>query len=50
MEQVRRSCPAGLKKKILQAGLPQVKYVATETFYFVLPGGQVVGLVPNAGG
>ncbi len=45
--------PAALKKKILDAGLIQVSYPATNTFYFVAPGGQVFGIVsarnPSAG-
>jgi len=36
--------PAGLKQKILAAGLPQVHYWATKNFYFVAPGGQVFGI------
>ena len=44
---------AALKKKILDAGLPQVHYPATNTFYFASPGGQVFGIVaaknPSAG-
>ena len=45
--------PAALKRKILDAGLSQVTYPATNTFYFVAPGGQVLGVVsgrnPSAG-
>ena len=45
--------PASLKRKILDAGLPQVIYPATNTFYFTLPGGQILGVVsgrnPSAG-
>jgi hypothetical protein len=45
--------PAALKTKILEAGLPQVHYPATNTFYFAAPGGQVLGIVsgrnPSAG-
>ena len=37
--------PAALKKKVLDAGLPQVHYEATNTFYFAAPGGQVFGIV-----
>jgi hypothetical protein len=37
--------PAALKTKVLEAGLPQVKYDPTGRFYFVVPGGQVVGIV-----
>jgi hypothetical protein len=60
-QQVRRGAwleiwsndPAALKEKILEAGLSQVSYPATNTFYFVAPGGQVFGIVsarnPSAG-
>ena len=45
--------PGALKRKILAAGLPQVTYPATNTFYFAAPGGQVFGVVsgrnPSAG-
>jgi len=45
--------PAVLQQKILDAGLPQVTHPATNTFYFVAPGGQVLGVVsgrnPSAG-
>ena len=44
---------AGLKKKVLEAGLMQVTYPATNTFYFTAPGGQILGIVsgrhPSAG-
>jgi len=47
------SDPAALSKKILDAGLPQVHYSATNTFYFAAPGGQILGVVragnPSAG-
>lgn len=47
------SDPAALKRSILDAGLPQVTYPATNTFYFAAPGGQVLGVVsgrnPSAG-
>jgi hypothetical protein len=36
--------PAELKKKVIEAGLPQVQYWATKVFYFVVPGGQVFGI------
>jgi hypothetical protein len=36
--------PAALKQRVLEAGLPQVKYGPTGRFYFVVPGGQVVGI------
>lgn len=38
------SDPDALKQKILKAGLPQVNYAATKTFYFAAPGGQVFGI------
>jgi hypothetical protein len=45
--------PIALKKTILDAGLPQVHYGPTNTFYFAAPGGQVIGVVsggnPSAG-
>jgi len=37
--------PAALKRRILSAGLTQVTYPATNTFYFAAPGGQVLGVV-----
>lgn len=50
--EVRSDDPAAMKKKVLEAGLPQVHYPATNTFYFEAPGGQVFGIVParNPGG
>lgn len=51
--EVWSSDPATLKKKILAAGLTEVHYAATNTFYFALPGGQILGIVsgrnPSAG-
>jgi hypothetical protein len=51
--EVRSNDPAALKKKVLDAGLSQIQYPATNTFYFVVPGGQVLGIVsarnPSAG-
>jgi hypothetical protein len=45
--------PSALRQKILDAGLSQVKYGPTTTFYFAAPGGQVLGVVsgrnPSAG-
>jgi hypothetical protein len=35
---------AALKQKVLDAGLPQVKYGPAGRFYFVIPGGQVMGI------
>ena len=46
--EIRSSDPAAMKKKILDAGLPQVHHPATNTFYFVAPGGQIFGIVPAA--
>jgi hypothetical protein len=47
------SDPAALKRRILDAGLAQVSYPATNTFYFAAPGGQIFGVVsarnPSAG-
>src|SRR5882724_8329043 len=40
--EVRSNDPAALTKKILDAGLSEVHYPATNTFYFVAPGGQVL--------
>lgn len=40
--------PVALKRRILDAGLPQVTYAATNTFYFAAPGGQVFGIVPRS--
>ena len=40
--------PAVLSKRILDAGLTQVHYGPTNTFYFVAPGGQVLGVVSGA--
>lgn len=37
--------PAALRKKVLEAGLSQVHYPATNTFYFAAPGGQILGIV-----
>ncbi len=45
--EVRVDDPSALKQKILGAGLPQVEYIATNTFYFVVPGGQVLGIVSS---
>ncbi len=51
--EIRTNDPASLKQKILDAGLSQVVYPATNTFYFAAPGGQVFGIVspqnPGAG-
>jgi hypothetical protein len=51
--EIRCEAPDILKQKVLGAGLPQVTYPATNTFYFAAPGGQVFGVVssrdPSAG-
>ena len=36
--------PAALEAAVLKAGLPQIHYPATTTFYFAAPGGQVFGI------
>ena len=46
--EIRCANPPALKQKILDAGLPQVTYPATNTFYFAAPGGQVFGIVSAA--
>lgn len=43
--EVRTPDPQVLQKKILAAGLQQVHYPATTTFYFAAPGGQVIGIL-----
>jgi len=43
--EVKADDPLALKKKILEAGLAPVTHPATSTFYFMLPGGQVLGIV-----
>ena len=42
--EIRSNDPATLKRRILDAGLSQIIYPATNTFYFVAPGGQVFGI------
>jgi hypothetical protein len=46
--ELRTDDPAALTKKVLEAGLPQVNSLATDRFYFVAPGGQVLGIVAGA--
>jgi hypothetical protein len=41
--EIRSSDPTALKEKILKAGLAPAHHPATNTFYFVVPGGQVMG-------
>jgi len=38
--------PPALKKRVLDAGLPAVKYLGNDHFYFAAPGGQVLRIVP----
>jgi hypothetical protein len=38
----------GLQRAIAEAGLKQVRHPATDTFYCVLPGGQVLGVAAAA--
>ncbi len=42
--EVKTDDPDALKKKVLEAGVPQVEYV-TGRFYFQAPGGQIWGIV-----
>jgi hypothetical protein len=44
--EIRVADVPAVKDKILRAGLQQVHYPATSTFYFAAPGGQVFGIVP----
>jgi hypothetical protein len=41
--------PPALRRAILEAGLPQVEYAATRSFYFAAPGGQVFGVPAGPG-
>jgi hypothetical protein len=43
--EVKTDDPAGLQKAVTDAGLRRVRHPATDTFYCVLPGGQVLGIV-----
>jgi len=47
--EIRSGDPEALKRKILDAGLPQMRHPATNTFYFKAPGGQIFGVVPASG-
>jgi len=38
--------PSALKKRILDDGLPAVKYLGNDHFYFAAPRGQVLRIVP----
>ena len=42
--EVKSDDPEALKKRILEAGLPELHYWATKNFYFEAPGGQVFGV------
>jgi hypothetical protein len=42
--EIHSDAPGQLKERILNAGLRQVTYSATSTFYFEVPGGQVLGI------
>ena len=42
--ELRSADPAALEAAVLAAGLPQIRYAATTTFYFAAPGGQVFGI------
>lgn len=37
--------PGALQRKIVDAGLPRLTSLLSDRFYFVLPGGQVMGVV-----
>jgi hypothetical protein len=43
--EVRTPEPQALQSRILEAGLQQVHYPYTTTFYFAVPGGQVIGIL-----
>jgi hypothetical protein len=45
--EIRVDEPDNLKKRLFEAGFPQVVYPATNGFYFAAPGGQVLGIVSN---
>ncbi|WP_372784227.1 hypothetical protein [Phenylobacterium sp.] len=42
--ELRCADPVALEAAVLKAGLPQIHYAATTTFYFAVPGGQVFGV------
>ncbi len=44
--EIRADDPVALTRRVLDADLPRIEYIATNTFYFVIPGGQVIGIVP----
>lgn len=46
--EIKTDNPVALKNRIIEAGLPQVHYWATKTFYFAAPGGQVFGIFEPA--
>ncbi len=41
--------PEALKRRVAAAGLRTIQHPATTTFYFALPGGQVVGIAGAPG-
>jgi len=43
--EVKTEDPSALKKKVLAAGLSQVKHPISNRFYFQAPGGQIWGIV-----
>ncbi len=44
--ELRTDDPSALQKKVVDAGLPEVRYFGTEYFYFAAPGGQVMRIAP----
>lgn len=44
--EVRVDDPRALILRVVEAGLERVRHPATDTFYVVIPGGQVIGIVP----
>ena len=42
--EVRTEDPSDLKKKVLAAGLSQIKHPVSNRFYFQAPGGQIWGI------
>lgn len=44
--EIRAGDPAAVQNRVVDAGLAQIHHPATNTFYFVAPGGQVFGIVP----
>jgi hypothetical protein len=48
--EVRTDDVEALIARVRDAGLDQITHVATPTFYFALPGGQVLGVMPMTRG